>query len=314
MTDGAPRDSPPLVLAVDLGGSQIRAAIVTGRGDLVARHAAPTPGRLGRRAVIDAVIDAVERVRTATSRPIAAIGVSTLGPVDAARGVIRSAPTIVDFDAVPLGSELAERFGLPVHLVNDANAAAIAEWALGAARGASTLCYVTVSTGIGCGIVVDGRLLLGYQGHAGELGRILVSDGPGDGRGFRPLEDLASGTAIARFAREQGLRAPDGGEPSARDTAAAALAGDERARSAFERAAATLGLQLGNLVRLLNPETIVIGGGVARAGEFYWQPLRRSLADALAGYDVHVPSLVPAQLSDDAGLHGAAIEVRRLLG
>src|ERR1035437_9267604 len=296
------------VVAVDLGGTQIRAAMITSDRVMVNRCSTPTPNTLDSRAVIDTAAAQIERVLQATNRPVDAIGVSVLGPVDVEHGIIRSAPTILGFDNVALGPELEDRFGLPVHLINDANAAALAEWTLGSGRGTTTFCYVTVSTGIGCGIIVDGQLLLGHEGHAGELGHILVPDPDG---GLVALEDLASGTAIARLGQRIRLSEQDAPAPTARSVAEAAHNGDERARSIFTRAATVLGLQLGNLVRLINPETIALGGGVARAGEVFWEPVRRSLTESLSRHNLHVPELVSAELADDAGLHGAAIEVCR---
>jgi len=299
------------VVAVDLGGTQVRAAAILPDGTLVNRHSTPTPNTLGPRAVIDATAAEIDRVMRTTNARFEAIGVSALGPVDIDHGLIRSAPTITDFDNVALGPELEDRFGLPVHLINDANAAALAEWTFGSGRGTRTFCYVTVSTGIGCGIIVDGRLLLGHEGHAGELGRTLIRDLEA---GLLPLEDVASGSAIARAARTAMTSQPNGSTPTARTVAEAARAGDERALAIFDRASTALGIQLGNLVRLINPETIALGGGVTHAGDVFWKPLRDAMAAGLSRDNLHIPALVPCELVDDAGLHGAAIEARRRQG
>ena len=186
--------------------------------------------------------------------------------------------------------------------MNDANAAALAEWRLGAGRGTGNFCFVTVSTGIGCGLIINGRVLSGRLGGGGELGRVRL---PGPAPAGTRLEDLASGTAIANaaqaaiaegtaldLARLTGTRAP-----TARDVAGAASLGEPYAARIMADAATTLGNQLANLIRLLSPEHIVIGGGVSRAGAVFWTPLREAVTASLRLDQIEPPPITPAALS-----------------
>ena len=197
---------------------------------------------------------------------------------------------------------------LPVHVHNDANAATIAEWQLGAGRGTRNFCYVIVSTGMGCGIISNGQLVTG-RAYAGELGRTRIASTDGS---TAQLEQISSGTAIAARAliaagTPTSLATIDPTNITAGTVAAAAAAGDHVARSIFTTAATTLGIQLANLTRLIDPETIALGGGVTLAGDIFWDPLRATIEESLAQDSIPLPRLVEAELHSDAGLHGAAI-------
>lgn len=305
---------PEVVVAVDLGGTLVRTAVFDLRARMLIRTSAPTP-RVGTpAAVVASVVAAVRRAAVDAGRQVAAVGVSALGPVDPGTGMIRSAPTLVDFNDVPLGAALGDALEVPVHVINDADAAALAEWRLGAARGRSDFCYVTVSTGIGCGIVAGGRPLTGHAGHAGEFGRVRL---PTPAGGSMRLEDVSSGTGIAAAARRAlqddvptSMRERAGpASVTAEHVADAARTGDPVARRIFTTACDVLGVQLANLVRLVDPELIVVGGGVAGAGDVFWTPLRASVSASLEHDAIPAPEIVPAELEDDAGLHGAALAV-----
>ncbi len=298
-------------LAVDLGGTQLRVGLFDAQATLITRWAVPTP-TTGTSDVVDEI---AHQIRTALDRadsPVHEVGISSLGPVDHATGYIHTAPTLPGFAAVPLTELLQGRLSIPVSVINDANAAALAEWRLGAGQGAEHFCFVTVSTGIGCGLVINGRPLIGRNGTAGELGRILI---PGhDGTAAR-LEDLASGSAIARAAQDAVATgsAPHlaefaGNQPlTARLVAAAAAHGEPTALEILTAAATLLGTALANLVRLVSPDVIAIGGGVSQSGLAYWTPLRHAFEDSLRFDLAHLPPLVPTRLADDAGLYGAAL-------
>ena len=192
---------------------------------------------------------------------------------------------------------------LPVHVHNDANAATIAEWQLGAGRGTRNFCYVTVSTGMGCGIISNGQLVTG-RAYAGELGRTRIASTDGS---TAQLEQISSGTAIAARAliaagTPTSLATIDPTNITAGTVAAAAAAGDHVARSIFTTAATTLGIQLANLTRLIDPETIALGGGVTLAGDIFWDPLRATIEESLAQDSIPLPRLVEAELHSDAGL------------
>lgn len=304
--------APIDVIAVDLGGTQLRTALFV--GDVMThRWSIPTPA--GATAVVDALVAQIEAAREVAGGTVGVIGVSALGPVDPDAGIIRDAPTIPDFTDVAIRALVQERVGLPVVVVNDANAATLAEWRLGAGRGSADFCFVTVSTGIGSGFVSGGRLLTGRSGAAGELGRIQVR-APGDVVARR-LEEHASGTGIA--ARATALAA--GHEPlsgvlaahgriTARDVVELAEAGDSVCRGVLDAAGAMIGESLGHIVRLLDPEVIAIGGGLSHAGTVLWGPLIAAFDESLGKDGIPSPRLVPAQLHDDAGLHGATIVAR----
>jgi predicted NBD/HSP70 family sugar kinase len=219
------------------------------------------------------------------------IGVGFGGPVDYARGVILTSHHVSQWDGYPLRQELAARFGAAVRLDNDANVGALGEARYGAGRGHANLVYVNAGTGIGAGLVLGGRIYRGANGLAGELGHVTVDDGPE----ARPcacgkrgcLEAYASGRAIG------------GPEVTRR-----AKAGDEGAQGRLRDAVRALARALGAATNLLNPSAIVVGGGVAEAGELLLGPLRTALARELMP-DMPAPAVVPAALGYDAGVIGA---------
>ena len=335
------------VAGVDLGGTKIAAGLLRwtpgrqGVGGpalpaeplaLVARTRRPTPAREGPAAVLAAMAEAVrELCAQAGVEPsaLAAAGVGAPGPLDAARGVVVRAPNL-GWHEVDVVGPLRAALGCPVFLENDANAAALGEWWAGAGRGARHFVYVTVSTGIGGGIVLDGRLYTGAHGAAGEVGHMVVAPGQGPvcGCGQRGcLEALASGTAIARRAQEA-LRAAPAGQGQmllelagqrpdgvdARVVAEAARRGDALARQVLEETWRYLGAGLVTLVNLLDPEVVALGGGVARMGELMLQPLRRHLQEHAVPGPARGTRLVAAELGDDAGVLGAAAVALQRLG
>ena len=300
------------VLAVDIGATWTRAAVVEPTGRIVGRQAAPTPFDGGQRELGDAVARVAELALSAANAdeasPPAALGVAAIGPLDARRGVLLGPPNVGagyrDLDlAAPLG-----RFGLPLFLERDTNVAALGEHAFGAARGVDDFVYLTVSTGLGGAIMAAGRLLLGATGVAGELGHLPVSlDGPQCGcGGVGHLEAYSSGTGIARRGREAGLTAADGiSAPTAADVAGAARAGDARAAAVMESARRAFAVALVGIVNAFNPRLIVVGGGVARAeGERLLAPARAAIAAQALGPAAAAVEVVPAALGDDVGLVG----------
>lgn len=309
------------VLAVDIGGTKILTALVSSAGDVRARRLVETPNR-GVEAVLDVIASSTAKVLAESgmrTEQILAVGVDAPGPLDPREGVVFEAPNLVGWRNVPLGRLLAEHLGLPVFVEHDATAAALGEWWIGAGRGAHDLIYLTVSTGIGGGIIIDDRLVHGVSGTAGEVGHMTIDvDGPACpcGRSTGCLEVLASGTAIARMAREAvaagrhtTVLAMAGGDPQAlgaHHVASGARADDPVAVEIFTRAATYLGVGVANLLNLLNPERVIIGGGVSKAGDLLFEPVRR-VATARAferpGHDVEI---LPAALGDDVGAVGAA--------
>ena len=263
-------------MAIDLGGTQIRAAHVSPDLAVSCRRAEETRDEEGVEAVIDRICAAAGDVRDDARRagladPIG-IGISSPGPLDPWRGIVVAPPNLAGWRNIPLAARVEKALGLPTFLERDTNAAVMGEWRYGAAKGADDVIYVTVSTGIGGGIVIDGRPLIGDDGTAGEIGHITVNlDGPicGDGQPGH-AEAIGSGRAIAREGREllkRGeapvLAALAADEPvDAALVARAADEGDVACQHVLERAWVAVGAMCAGLVNTLNPEVIVIGGSI----------------------------------------------------
>ncbi len=249
------------------------------------------------------------------------IGVASPGPLDPERGIVLEAPNIPEWRNLPLKALLESEFGAPVVVDNDANLAALGEWRYGAGRGHHHLLYLTISTGIGAGVIVNDRLLHGARGLAAELGHMAVMpDGPLCGCGKRGhLEAVASGTAIARMAAEA-LAAGENSSlaelphpPTAADVAAAAWEGDPLARRIFAQAGTHLGRALAGFLHIFNPEVVILGGGVVQAGEVLLRPLEETMrAEVMLEAYLKDFTLTTAKLGDDAGLVGAAVRAREI--
>jgi glucokinase len=266
------------ILAIDLGGTQIRAAHVSPDLTVSCRRAVETRDEEGVEAVIDRICAVAGAVRDEAQRaglddPVG-VGISSPGPLDPWRGVVLAAPNLVGWSGVPITGRVEAALGLPAFLERDTNVAVMAEWRHGAARGADDVVYVTVSTGIGGGIVVNGRPLIGKDGTAGEIGHLTIElDGPMCGDGMPGhVEAIASGTAIAREGRAllkrgeaPGLAAlaPTIVDVDAELVARAADEGDAACQALLSRAWVAIGAMCAGLVNVLNPEVIVLGGSIA---------------------------------------------------
>jgi glucokinase len=266
------------ILAIDLGGTQIRSALVTSDRAVHCRRAVPTADEEGVDAVLDRIIEVAAAVRDeARSDGLPApigVGISSPGPLDPWRGIVRAAPNLQGWTNIPLAPRVGAGLGMPTFLERDTNVAIMAEWRYGAARGADNAIYITVSTGIGGGLIVDGRPIVGSNGTAGEVGHVTVElDGPRCGcGGVGHVEAIGSGTALAREGRALVAEHPesplarlavDAPEVDAALVAKAAEAGDARAAALLERAWVAIGALVASLVNLLDPEVIVIGGSIA---------------------------------------------------
>ncbi|MBM4463953.1 MAG: ROK family protein [Chloroflexi bacterium] len=308
-----------LIVGVDLGGTQIRTALADGEGRILRRTSCLTLAEEGPGSVMGRIKGAICEVMGSTDRrQIQGIGVAAPGPLDPWKGVIMDAPNLAGWKNVPLKELMEEEFDLPVFVGNDANLAALAEQHFGAGQGIADLIYITVSTGIGGGIIVDDRLLLGAQGFAAEVGHQTVeAHGPRCNCGnVGCLEALAAGPAIARRAREV---IKDGAETAiteivggdldkitAREVNQAAQAGDPIAIELFRQAGFYIGIGIVNLLHIFNPSLIVIGGSVAKAGELLFEPIRTTVRErAMASYYWENTPIVPAALGDDVAILGA---------
>ncbi|MFJ8648491.1 ROK family protein [Streptomyces sp. NPDC093546] len=298
-----------LTAALDIGGTKIAGALVDGRGGILVRTQRPTPAREDGETVMRAV-EAVLAELTASPlwATVTAVGIGSAGPVDASAGTV-SPVNVPGWRDYPLVERVRRATGgLPVQLVGDGVAMTAAEHWQGAARGhANALCMV-VSTGVGGGLVLGGRLHAGPTGNAGHIGHISVElDGdpcPCGSRGC--VERIASGPNIARRALDNGWRPGPDGDATAAAVAAAAHAGDPVAVASFERAAQALAAGIAATASLVEIEIAVIGGGVAGAGEVLFAPLRRALRDYATLSFVRRLTVAPALTGTDAGLLGAA--------
>ena len=311
------------LVGVDLGGTQVRAIVCDREGHILSRAATLTLAHEGRDAVIRRILDTIfDAVGPRLWTEIAGIGVGAPGPLNPYSGVVVHAPNLPGWEDVPLRQLIAERFCVPVALGNDANLAALGEQRFGAGRGVDDLVYMTISTGIGGGIISGGELFLGHGGFAGEVGhQTILAGGPLCGCGNHGcLEALAAGPAIGRMGREaaeegrgEALLALAGGDVSrisARVVSQAAAAGDATAIEIIRRAATYIGIGLANLANILNPELYVLGGGVTHAGPLLFDTIRETIRRTamLATRDVRVERAV---LGDDVVLWGAVALIAR---
>ncbi|MBI2847410.1 MAG: ROK family protein [Chloroflexi bacterium] len=308
-----------VILALDLGGTAYRVGLVERSGRLLHRSSHPTIVREGVEGILARVFQSLrELLKDAGPNTAEAIGIAAPGPINPETGVIFKAPNMPGWEDIPLKELCEEEFGIPAFAGNDANLAALAEHAFGAGRGVDDLIYITISTGIGGGIISDGRLFLGSQGLAGEVGHMTIDrHGPRCRCGnVGCLEVLASGTAIAGIAVQRiadgersAISSLVGGrleEVTAEIVATAAYNGDALARNIIKKAALDMGAGLVNLFHLFNPKLIIIGGGVSKAWPLFSVHINSYIAEhAMPHFYEYVP-IVPAALGDDAGLLGAA--------
>ena len=318
--------------AIDLGGTKILSLVADAEGHVYGEDRRPSQTQEGLEAVFQRMVDSLDAALAAAGlrrNDLAAVGVASPGPVDVARGIVPNAPQLPGWKDVPLRERMAERLGLParrhglpVALENDATAAALGEHAFGGGRGSQHMLYLTVSTGVGGGIVIDGKLYRGKSGAAGELGHIIIDpDGPLCGCGARGcLEALASGSAIARRGQELLARgeapalarlAQGQGPVTAEMMQRAALQGDEACRRAFQEAGHYLGIALASYVNIFNPELILIGGGVSKAGDLLMEPARRTMEALAMAQPLRDVRLAVAELGGRVGALGMVAVLRQ---
>ncbi|MCK5635578.1 MAG: ROK family protein [Anaerolineales bacterium] len=307
------------IIAVDFGGTNIRAAYFPSpQPPPTSQTKIATLASEGPDSVITRLIQAIESQIPEDDVELR-IGIGAPGPLDPRNGVVLSSPNLVGWTNIPLRDQISEHFGVPVFIGNDANVAALGEWGFGAGQGTNDMIYLTISTGIGGGVIADGRLLLGARGLAGELGHLTIdANGPTCGCGLKGhIEALAAGPAIARNATAR-LKSShistlkntlsSKGKITSLDIGKAANAGDELALSVIEEAGIRIGHHLADLAHAFNPEVFIIGGGVSLLGDLLFEPIKRSLHEHIMdpAYLDGV-RVLPAELGDDAGLVGAMV-------
>ncbi|HEY6293037.1 MAG TPA: ROK family protein [Terriglobia bacterium] len=314
----------PLIIGIDVGGTKVAGGLVTPKGRLVSSLTFPTHAAQGFEASFGQVTLLIERLirRAGGKQNVEGIGLCAPGPLDTRAGVILNAPNIPGWTKVPLAAKLGRQFGLPVKVENDANAAGLAEVLFGAAAGYRHVFYVTVSTGIGTGIIINRRIYHGKNGAAGEGGHVSIdSQSPyrcGCGA-LGHIEALASGPAMARRARvrlEQEHTTPsrlrqlthgDLSRITPEMIERAARMGDSVAQIIIEETGFYLGVWLASMITLLDPEAIVMGGGVSRIGKPLFRTIRKTILRSTLnpGLAAHTP-LLPAKLEKLVGVFGAA--------
>ncbi|GAA4424584.1 ROK family protein [Georgenia halophila] len=315
--------SPP-VLALDIGGTKLAAAVVTADGRTHSLRIVPTRREQGPDTVITRLLEVGRRVLDDVGTAVAAVGVACGGPLDATSGVLLRPPHLPGWVDVPIGNRVSEAFGVPSSLENDATAAALAEHRFGTGRGTSTMVYLTVSTGVGGGVVVHGRLHRGAALNGGELGHLMVRRGGRRCTCGRTgcVEAYAAGSSIAERAAEALASGADGHEasllrasdtPTAEDIARAARAGDPLARSLWADAVDALGSAVTDLVNVFEPELVVLGGGVVRSGEQLLAPVRRIVADEAMGPAGRAVRIRAAALGEEVCVVGAAAVAQDML-
>ena len=303
-------------IGVDLGGTQIRAVRLDRDGQILAHQRVATASTSGPQVVIGQIEQLIAAmVDGLAPEEITGAGVASPGPVDLRTGIALQAPTIAGWFNIPLKALLEERTGLHIELQNDANMAALGEWRFGSGRGCADFAYVTISTGIGGGIIANNALLLGRNGMAGEVGHMtLVPDGPACSCGSQGCwEALASGTALAQFAAEalasgqpSLIREIAAGEPvRGAHIAAAAERGDPLALSLMQREGEWIGIGVANMLLVYSPERVAIGGGVSQNMALLAPHIRRTVNQRVMPPFREVP-IAAAQLGDNAGVIGAA--------
>jgi glucokinase len=304
------------VLAADLGGTNLRIAAVGPGGEILARAKCVTPRSDRPEDVVSAIVTSAREclAGSAGAYSVRAIGVAIPAmSIDPVGGIVKKAANLPSINGFALGAAISGELGIPALLENDANAAAIGESWTGASKGVKNSICVTLGTGIGGGIILNGSILRGPDWSAGEVGHICVEPlGRPCGCGSTGcVEQYASATAIARMTQElmpghPGSILAGTTDLTARCVYDAAKQGDDLAAEVFRRMAFYLGIALANLINILNPEVIVIGGGVAESWDVFIGPLREEIGKRAYSEPAKRAKLVPAALGDDAGIIGAA--------
>ena len=315
-----------LVLGIDIGGTKILTAVVNSQGEVLSRDYRLTPARKGVKAVVRAIVDSANRALTQanmTAAELSAIGIGAPGLSDPEAGILYTSPHLPGWQDVPLRDIVGKELGRKAFMANDANAAALGEFYFGAGRGARNLIYITISTGIGGGVIINGELYTGASGVAGEPGHMTIDDkGPLCRCGNTGCwEMLASGTALAREAKQ---RIREGAETSILNYAgddvekvtgevihSAAKEGDSLAKELIAQVSYYLGVGLANLVNIFNPELIIIGGGLSRMGDMLLEPAYKVAEERAFEQAYRAVRFSLPELGDDVGVLGAAVFAMR---
>jgi glucokinase len=317
-----PERTEALTLGIDLGGTKILTAVVSSEGEMLSREHSVTPASKGPKAVIPAILKSANQALGEASITVAelgAIGVGAAGLSNPNTGILHTSPNLPGWHDVPLTEIIEKELGKKTFLINDANAAALGEFHLGAGRSTRHFIYVTISTGIGGGIIIDGKIYIGATGIAGEIGHMTIEvNGPLCSCGNRGCwESLASGTALAREARheiEKGaktsiLEHADGDmkKVTAEVIHDAAQQGDLLAKELITQIGRYFGVGLANLINIFNPEVIAIGGGLSNIGDTLLEPAFNEAETRAFQESYRAVRFASAGLGRNSGVLGAAI-------
>jgi glucokinase len=311
--------SSDLTIGIDIGGTKISVGVVDSSGNLIDSSKCSTPAEGGKE-LISSVVNLVKELNK--KHEIKGIGISIAALISSDYGTIVGAPNIANLSKLNFVNEIKEEFKLPIIVENDANAAMWAEFKFGNAKGLNPVMFFIIGTGVGGGLVIDGKLFKGANGIGAEFGHMcVVPNGILCGCGSKGcIEQYASGGALIRYANESLLANPDKseevlsfGEGKLSGTALtkAAKAGNELALAAFSKQADWLGLACASYSLIIDPQAIIIGGGVVDAGELFLAPVRAAMRKYMPFAESHVPpKIIAAKFGNDAGLIGAADLVR----
>ena len=310
-------------IGIDVGGTNVKIALVDDNGKIIYSNSVPTYAKMGYEYTVNNIKQAIKdlmKETNTTPSDIEGIGFDFPGQVDCKTGVVKLAPNIPGWVNVPIAQMIEDEFHIPTRIDNDVRCAALGELKFGAGRGCENFICITVGTGIGSGIVINGKVVRGATNAAGELGHIKLqmNGGPICGGGDTGcLEAFASGPAIVAMAQEyikggkstkfREMAAVEGGEITPYMVAKAAEEGDPVAKRIFEIVGEYIGIGLTSVINLLNPERVIIGGGVAESGELLLGPIRKTIKERAMVVAGNAVEIVPAQLGNSAGVIGASM-------
>jgi len=310
-------------IGIDVGGTNVKIALVDDNGKIIYSNSVPTYAKMGYEYTVNNIKQAIKdlmKETNTTPSDIEGIGFDFPGQVDCKTGVVKLAPNIPGWVNVPIAQMIEDEFHIPTRIDNDVRCAALGELKFGAGRGCENFICITVGTGIGSGIVINGKVVRGATNAAGELGHIKLqmNGGPICGCGDTGcLEAFASGPAIVAMAQEyikggkstkfREMAAVEGGEITPYMVAKAAEEGDPVAKRIFEIVGEYIGIGLTSVINLLNPERVIIGGGVAESGELLLGPIRKTVKERAMVVAGNAVEIVPAQLGNSAGVIGASM-------
>lgn len=306
------------LVGIDIGGTKIATCVMRKDGEVIAQEEVPTKAKEGPKAVISRIKDTVYHVLDqgqVAKDDVEAIGVGMPGPLDIKKGLVKNPPNLPGWIDIPLTKILEEEFQLPVVLENDANAAVLGEKYYGIGKGIENIVYITVSTGIGVGVIVDGKLLKGEVGNGTEAGHTTINfGGPKCGCGnYGCWEAYASGTSLARFARDGIARGENtiikdlakDDEVKAEHVFLAAKKGDKFAKELVEDEGFYLGVGLANVVNMFNPKLIVIGGGLTHEWDMFYDNMMDIVKNNSLAANVENLEVVKTSLGPNVGVIGA---------